>query len=307
MSTDVTEVLLAFAGTQDGVIGVDQASELGVTRRWLGNLVRRSILTRAASGVYVVRGAPASFRQSLHIGLLSLGESSWVSHDAAAVLHGFEGSPRVPEAEFTVLRESKGCRSPYRVHTTLSLPRIDRVEVDGFRCTSATRAVLDLAHARVPVRRLEQAIDSAVRRGLSSPTALAKRLGELRGRGRYGSPVLDQLLVDSGGHTKLEREFLALVRRAGLPRPSTQVVHSFEGKTIARVDFLFDPYDVVVEVSGQLGHSTPTDRDHDAQRRDELQDLGRTVYEYTWNHVKHQPAYVERTLTQRLHKAGWRR
>ena len=307
MSTDVTAALLAFAERQEGVVAVDQLADLGVSRRWLGNLVRRSILTRAATGVYVVKGAPASFRQHLHVGLLSLGESSWVSHEAAAVLYRFEGSPRSPEAEFTVLRASKGVRSQYRIHTTIELPRTDRAYVEGFRCTSATRAVLDLAHLRVTRRRLEQAIDSAVRLGWSSPSGLAKRLGEYRGRGRYGSPVLDRLLVDSGGHTKLEREFLALVRRAALPRPSTQVIHEFEGKTIARVDFLFEPFDVVIEVSGQLGHSTPTDRDRDAQRRDELQDLGRTVYEYTWNQVKHRPDYVERTLTDRLLKAGWRR
>jgi hypothetical protein len=105
----------------------------------------------------------------------------------------------------------------------------------------------------------------------------------------------------------LERRFLELCRRAELPRPATQVIHRRDGATFARVDFLFEAFSVVVEVSGQLGHSTPRDRARDAQRRNELQDVGRAVYEYTWEDVTARPAFVERSLTARLHDAGWRR
>jgi hypothetical protein len=119
--------------------------------------------------------------------------------------------------------------------------------------------------------------------------------------------LVDDLLPDTGGHTMLERRFLELCRRAGLPRPSTQVIHRRGGATFARVDFLFEPFGVVVEVSGQLGHSTPNDRARDAQRRNELQDVGRKVYEYTWSDVTGRPAFVERSLAARLHDAGWRR
>jgi hypothetical protein len=178
--------------------------------------------------------------------------------------------------------------------------------VDGFRCLSATRTILDLARARVPRVRLEAAIDSAVRLGLTSPAVLVRRLGELRGRGRWGAPVLDGLLVDTGGHSMLERRFLELVREAGLPRPATQVIHRRDGRTFARVDFLFEPFDVVIEVSGRRGHSAPVERARDAQRRNELQDVGRKVFEYTWADVTERPAYVRSTLTTRLQQAGWR-
>ena len=57
---------------------------------------------------------------------------------------------------------------------------------------------------------------------------------------------------------------------------------------------MFDPYGVVVEVSGQLGHSTPSTA-RDAQRRNELQDVGRRVYEYTWDDVTQRSAFVERS------------
>ena len=202
--------------------------------------------------------------------------------------------------EFTVPRSKRGIDLPFSVHTTDMIKPIDFVEVAGFRATSATRTIIDLAHARAHPRRIEAAIDSAVRLGLSSPEVISKRVETLRGSGRWGCRLIDDLVVDAGGHTMLERRFLQLVREAGLPRPRTQVVHRKNGRHVARVDFLFDEANVVVEVSGQLGHSTPFDRGRDAQRRNELQDIGRRVYEYTWEDVTKRPAYVRSTLIQRL-------
>jgi len=99
----------------------------------------------------------------------------------------------------------------------------------------------------------------------------------------------------------LERRFLEIVREANLPRPKTQVIHRKGGRHIARVDFLFEEFGVVVEVSGKLGHSTPSERSRDAQRRNELQDIGRRVFEYTWEDVTRHPAMVRRTLRVRLY------
>jgi very-short-patch-repair endonuclease len=306
METNATDLVTGLARAQHGVVAVSQLADLGVTRRWLENLVRRRVLRRVAAGVYTVAGAADTWHQRLTVGLLALGDESWVSHEAAAALHGLDRS-RDGIAEFTVPRRAHGRRTPFRVHTTDSLPPLDRVTVGDFRCLSATRTVIDLAHARVPRVRLEAAIDSAVRLGLTSPFVLEARLGELRGSGRWGCRQLDTLLVDSGGHTMLERHFLALVREAGLPRPATQVIHRRDGVTFARVDFMFDPCGVVIEVSGCLGHSSPAERARDAQRRNELQDVGRKVYEYTWEDVTKRPGHVRATLTARLHAAGWRR
>jgi very-short-patch-repair endonuclease len=94
-----------------------------------------------------------------------------------------------------------------------------------------------------------------------------------------------------------------LVRRAGLPRPTPQVIHRRDGRTIARVDFLFEDLGVVVEVSGRKGHSSPAERARDAQRRNELQEFGRLVYEYTWEQVSGRSDWVADTLSNRLAQA----
>lgn len=129
---------------------------------------------------------------------------------------------------------------------------------------------------------------------------IERRLGELRGPGRRGARLLDHLLVDSGGESVLERRFLELMRRGGLPRPITQAVQRRDGRHVARVVFLFPDHGIVVEVTGRLGHSSPSERARDAQRRNELTDLGVKVYEYTWAQVTERAADVITTMRHRL-------
>ncbi len=172
--------------------------------------------------------------------------------------------------------------------------------VGGFRCASATRTVLDLAAAGAPPDRLAAAVDSAVRLHLSAPLVLVERLADVRGSGHHGVRLLDQLLLDAGGESMLERRFLRLVREAGLPRPLTQRRIRSDGRHVARVDFLYENRRMVIEVTGRLGHSDPRNRARDAQRRNELQDLGYAVFEYTWADVTRRPSYVVTTLASRL-------
>jgi Protein of unknown function (DUF559) len=302
MATSTWVQALTQAATQHGLISLHQLRALEITRSQVRTAVERGRLVEAAPRVYAVVGAPDSMERQQTLGLC-LGSEAVLSHEAAARLHRFDRC-RPDIVEFTMPREHHGLRVPFRVHTATCLPRIDRVTVAGFPCTSATRTVLDLARARVPRVRLEAAIDSAVRSGASSPSVLATRLAALRSPGRWGVRLLDELLVDSGGHSMLERRFLALMRQAGLPRPRTQVVHHRDGRTYARVDFLFDAHGVVVEVSGRQGHASDADRAKDAQRRNELQDEGRKVYEYTWEHVTKRPEYVVSTMRARLGQTG---
>ena len=57
---------------------------------------------------------------------------------------------------------------------------------------------------------------------------------------------------------------------------------------------------MVVEVSGRKGHASDAERAKDAQRRNELQDVGRRVYEYTYDQVMRHPDHVISTMRERL-------
>ena len=296
---NISASLTDLAADQEGLLTSDQLRQHGVSswtrRRWIAE----GWIFRLAPRVYALRGSPDTHRRRLRCGLLCLGDRSWVSFEAAAALHGLDRS-RPHAVEFTIERPRRPAVLPFAVHTTKRLDPIDHVIVDGFRVTSATRTVFDLALARAHPQRIEAAIDSAVRLQLSSPEVLARRLEGLRGSGRWGCRLVEEMIVDSGGHTHLERRFLELVREAGLPTPRKQVVFRAGGRHVARVDFFFDAFDVVVEVSGQKGHASPTERARDAQRRNELQDLGVRVFEYTFDDVTKRSDMVRRTLRVRL-------
>jgi very-short-patch-repair endonuclease len=131
-----------------------------------------------------------------------------------------------------------------------------------------------------------------------TPVYLAKRLRALRGSGRAGVLLVDSVLVDSGGSNALERRMLTMIREAGLPKPTCQVIHRRDGKTVARVDFQFPGTNIVVEVDGQVAHATPRQRQHDAQRRRELDDLGMRVLTFVHEDVFEHPAQVIHDLTR---------
>ena len=109
-----------------------------------------------------------------------------------------------------------------------------------------------------------------------------------------------ELLLDSGGESHLERRFLRLLRELGLPRPNCQVVFRRDNRTVARVDFQFPGTNVVVEVSGRLGHTSDSDRQRDARRRNALQQSGMEVLEFTTADVIDGKDYVFETLTTSL-------
>ena len=299
----ISAALTDLAADQDGLLTSAQLRMHGVTNWAQRRLIAEGWMFRLAPRVYALRGSPDTHRRRLRCGLLCLGERSWVSFEAAAALHRLDRS-RPHAVEFTIERSRRPAVLPFAVHTTKRLDPIDHVVVDGFRVTSATRTVFDLALARAHPHRIEAAIDSAIHLQLSSPETLTRRLEGLRGSGRWGCRLVEEMIVDSGGHTHLERRFLELVRESGLPTPRKQVVFRAGGRHVARVDFFFQEFDVVVEVSGQKGHASPSERARDAQRRNELQDLGVRVFEYTFDDVTKRPDMVRRTLRVRLSPAG---
>lgn len=292
--------IASIASTQHGLVRTAQLAQ--GERVGVRHLARRGHLARVAKGVYRIAGAPVTWEQRLTAAAWALGEDAVVSHSAAARIWGFEHF--IDDAlEVTVPRRQRGRavdQLGVTVHSTLWMPRGDVRSRSGLRVTSPERTIVDLARARTAQRRLEAAVDSALRLRLTTLERVIDRASAERGPARWGVGRLDLVLLDAGGHTTLERLFLRLVRESGLPIPVPQVVHRHEGRHVARVDFLFADHDLVVEVSGGRGHSSPSERAKDARRRNELQRLGRTVLEFTYEQVTRRPDQVIATLTEFL-------
>ena len=290
--------LADLAQSHYGVFGARQLDELGISAQQVNHLTARGSITRLGPQTYRMAGVPSSWRSDLAAGLHALGPTAVISHRAAASLHGldrFNGG----ELEFTVERGRRGAFFlDAVVHTSLRLPDLDTTVIGGLRVTKTPRTIIDLAAVRVRDDRLEAAVDSALRLRLTTLDEIAGRLRDLRGPGRRGVRRLDRVLVTSGGHSYLEREFLKLLDEFELPRPIPQVEHRDGGVHIARVDFEYPGLDLVIEVSGGRGHSSAADRGKDARRRNELQRLGKLVLEFTYEDVMQRRPYVATTLTE---------
>ena len=102
-----------------------------------------------------------------------------------------------------------------------------------------------------------------------------------------------------GGHSWLERRFLRLLAEADLPAPSTQQVLTAARDRLVRVDCRFPGTNVVVELLGYRFHSSKPQLRHDAERLNALVAAGAAPYQFTYEQVVEDPAYVVTTVRGR--------
>jgi very-short-patch-repair endonuclease len=286
-------LLVELATHQRHLITRDDVAAHGVSSQQWCDWLDQGLWVPAAERVFRHLATPLTWDLRVRAAALSLGRDAALYGPTAAQWCGLDGlvSNRI---EFVVPRIRRSLDPSVRLHTTKQWTTGDLMTRDGVRTTTATRTIIDLAASHFSPASIENAIDSAVRLRLTSIPRLTKRMGELA-NGRRGIQLLREILLDSGGESFLERRFLSLIRAARLPRPTCQVVYAANGRAM-RVDFEFHATDVIVEVSGRLGHTSDRDRQKDARRRNALQQLGKTVLEFTTVDVLASPDYVLTTL-----------
>jgi very-short-patch-repair endonuclease len=168
--------------------------------------------------------------------------------------------------------------------------------------TSLVRTMIDISR-RLETPDLERAVNEADRLDLIDPESLLDSLGAYRGQ--RGVRALQALLsrhVFRFTDSELERRFLRLVERAGLPLPVTGIhLNGF------KVDFYWPHLGLVVETDGLRYHRTPAQ-----QARDRLRDQahvagGLTALRFTHAQVRDETRYViatMRAVATRLEE-GW--
>jgi hypothetical protein len=223
----------------------------------------------------------------------------FVAGRTAARLHGLDGFAAAP-VELLVGRVHRGCRLPYVVRSTSQpLGRRDTTVIDGIRCLTVERLILESPLFGFTEAEVENAIDSGIRRRRVDERRLRAAVLEGLRRGVAGTRQLRESLVDTGGESRLERWFLRLVRTAGLPRPVMRVVVRADGAFACRLDASF-PGGLVVELEGHQTHSSRLQRQYDEARRTELVLLGHRVLVFTYLDVRDRPDWVARQVSRAL-------
>jgi very-short-patch-repair endonuclease len=160
----------------------------------------------------------------------------------------------------------------------------------GIPLTTPVDTLIDLASAWTPGQ-VEDAVRRADKQDLLDLVELRRAAdAPYRPGARAMRELLDQrqlLLTDS----ELERLFLPIVERAGMPAPRPQQhVDGF------RVDFFWPDLNLVVETDGLRFHRTPFEQAKDRRRDQAHTAAGRLCLRFTHGQVKYEPAYVERVL-----------
>ena len=147
---------------------------------------------------------------------------------------------------------------------------------------------------RLDRRGIERAVNEADKYDLVHPPELRQALEE-----REGEPGVAKLRHILDRRTfrltkeELERRFLPLARRAGLPVPLTgQFVNEFE------VDFYWPDFGLVVETDGLRYHRTPAEQARDRLRDQAHTAAGLTQLRFTHEQVRYEPEYVTKILAQ---------
>jgi very-short-patch-repair endonuclease/predicted transcriptional regulator of viral defense system len=281
--------LHALAERQYGIVSRAQALRLGLSVEQVAYRLSTGRLVGAFPGVYRVAGAPPSGRQRAFAASLWLGDTALVSHMTAATLLRLDGCKTI-ELHVSVPRDLRRRTQLHdvRVHRVVSLPRADRVLVDGIPCTSATRTLVDCA-ARLGAEPLEVAFESARRMGLSSPDALATSAADVIRLRRPGSNALRELLShqqrgEVGLQFRLEVKMARLLRTSSLPRPERQV---HIGPYF--IDFGYCAQLVGVECEGFEFHGTRLAWKRDKRRTAWLERQGWRLVFVTWEDVTKHP------------------
>jgi hypothetical protein len=256
---------------------------------------------RLYPGVYVLNGAPDTWRQRLLAACLSGGEATVASHRAAARLWQLPGGGEL--LEISVPRGRRLRRPGVVVHESRLLPAVDVAVVDAIPVTTPARTLIDLAGV-LPPERVEEAVDAALSSGLVRRPRLLWRLGDLAKEGRTGVKALRSILEARAPAAPvpasvLETRLRRVLDVTGMPPP----LWGFEVRTGGRSRFLdcaWPDLRLAVEADGWAHHSGRAQWESDVDRQNALVAAGWTVLRFSWDEVAHRPERIRSVILQTL-------
>lgn len=212
-----------------------------------------------------------------------------LSHGSAAALLGIRRQNR--GIEVSVRTAAPRRRPGITVHRRPALRDADVGFLARIPVTNPAQTILDMA-ARLPRVEVERMVDEADRLDLIHPPELRVALA-----GHPRQPGLARLRtwldrrIFRLTRSKLERLFLPLAARAGLPAPETKAwVNGHE------VDFHWPELRLVVETDGLRHHRTPAQQARDRERDQAHTAAGSTSLHFTHEQVRYEPEHVLATL-----------
>jgi hypothetical protein len=283
--------LAELAKKQHGVVSAWQLAKLGYSKDDIGHAVQAGYLHPVHHAAYAVGHAGISRHGRCLAAVLSCGDEALLSHRSAAWLWGLTTRFALP-VEVTAVSPRR-TRVEIRVHSAEALTGDDRAGCEGIPATAIPRTLLDFA--AVDPHYLGYALDNAHRRGLLDLIAVDALIS--RSRGFRGVARLREALEIHRGpaftRSGLERRFLDLVQRAGLPQPSMNFfVEGYE------LDAYWPAERFAVELDTYDYHGSPQAFEADRIRQETLKLAGIEIVRVTGARLDREPM----TVMRRLHR-----
>ncbi len=279
------------AGRQHGVVTVGQLLKAGLSRDAVERRVEKGLLHREHRGVYRVGHRAPGTEARYMAAVLACGERAVLSGRAAAFLFGLiKGSHPAPEVTTVAYRRVPGVVNRRVRH----LNKHDVTHYRAIPITTVLRTLVDLA-ALLSLDALSRVCHEAeVRYRISAAMVdgtLARR-PNAPGAGKLREIFHGQVRITL---SKLERDFLALLRSAGLPLPQTN--RCADGRY---VDCRWPEYRLTVELDSYRYHHTRHAWEQDRRREREARVRGDEFRRYTHGDVTEDQALVLAELRELL-------
>ena len=281
----------ALADRQHGVVSREQLLAAGLGRGTIARSVEAGRLRRVFRGVYAVGHVALSRQAWWMAALLACGPDAALSHRTAATLWRLRSDAPLP-IDITTSTSHGRKHARLTTHRT-SVHPLDALVIDGLRVTTPSRTIVDLA-STLTGRALRDLVERAQdlrrfdRDDLEAALARASRQAGTR---RLADLIALMSPDTDNARSHLERLFLRLARRAGLPRPIAN--HEIAGR--AR-DFVWPEKRLVVETDGYRYHSSKEARRRDNHRDRELTARGWRPVRFTFEEIAFQRDEVAREL-----------
>jgi len=276
--TTADQVIALLASRAHGVVTRRELLDAGVTDAEIRHRIAVGALIRVHLSVYRVGHRAPSVEASYLAAVRAAGDGAVLSGRPAAHLYGLLPGP-APPPEITAhgKRRVKGVR-------TRRASVIDENIHHGIPVTSVPATLVALAEVLPPEQLGRACHEAGVRYG-TTPRQVKDAI-ERRPNGR-GIRKLRRIVTGDDPITisKLERQFVQLLRRAGLPLPVTN-----RGAGGRRVDCRWPEQRLTVELDGYRYHRSRHAWEVDRRREREARARGDEFRRYTWGDVNEEPA-----------------
>jgi hypothetical protein len=304
----IDDELRRTASTQNGLVRMADARDLGISRDAIHGDLRVGRLTRVHRGVYAVPGSDDELH-SVRAAHLHLGPESTAVLGSALLLHEISGVAGHRPPEFAM---PPGLERRQRDRIDLRFWRIpdDQLTcIAGIRATSIVRTLSDTCRL-LPRMQAVATVDSALHLGLITvddiprvAALMSRKPNAVAGRRHVAE-------ARTGAQSPLETRVRLRADDAGLRPDALQVPilsparillgYGDIGYALGRDRWL------IIEADGRSVHEQPEAVLHDRHRQNAFLAHGNAqIVRFTWEDTR-DPAYIPTVLRPLLNAARWR-